>query len=248
MGKAGEQENLNGSAPKMLENLSGLKGITDVGRHGEMVCVCSQSLEAETLEQLVRQNGTLPLELATETLLQTAKTLQKLQEQGLSLHKVSPEWLLLDEDGQVHLMGNSATESLLSAICHCSDQAPPIPGLYESLGQLYAFLQTGQTDLPFAEDTAFAQSAKQVQARLLEPDDAARYRDWNELIRDLECLLAGQPISPPAGRTEVPSSSPMAEVENAPVPGRPKSNRRWLIIALAVLAAAIIAGVLLLRD
>jgi hypothetical protein len=234
---------LNGSAAKAGSASALSKGITDVGRHGEMVFVCCEDLEAETLEQVVLQNGTLPLELATETLLQTARTLKRLQEQGLSLHEVTPELLLLDEDGKVHLTGNHHAEPLRSTICQCAEHDPPIPRLFESLGKLFAFLQTGEMDAI----SSLSPSVKRVYLRLLSREGSQGYNRWDELIQDLESLLDGRDLSAPDELAPAERTEPISSAAATTPAATSNHALRWGI-ALALFAAVIVAIITALKD
>ena len=254
---SGGTPRLNGSPASAVELSSRPRGITDVARHGAMVFVCCESLEAETLEQVILQNGALPLELATETLLQTARTLHRLSEQGFSLPEISADLLLLDEDGQVHVTGNHPAESLRSAVQHWTEPQPPAKRMYESLGKLYAFLLSGRggksespaviefdDSLKAGEndpDPGLAQFARRVYARLIRRDDASPYRGWSELIEDLQRLLRDQalPIASSAPPAEIsPAGKAPARAVNAETS---RGMKGWIITALAIAGAAALA-------
>jgi hypothetical protein len=257
---------LNGSAPQSKEPPARPHGISDVGRHGEMICVCCEPVEGETLEQVVSQNGSLPLELATETLLQTAKTLKRLEEWGLSLGEISPDVLLLDNDGRIHLMGQHLERVPSSSLCQCGGDASA-KRLHHSLGKLYAFLQTARTwnanpplelALPANGPSAQAliyRSARRVFSRLMERDAGSQYPGWDELIRDLEGLLSGREIPLPiesAGR-DVPAprkdSAPMPHRESVSASSRKTtSSALWVTAGLVLLGAAVLGIIKFLAD
>jgi hypothetical protein len=243
-----EKSRLNG-APANAGETSRPRAVTGVARHGEMVFICCKSLEAETLEQLVLQNGALPLELATETLLQTARTLNRLQEQGLFLQEVSPELLLLDEDGHVHLTGGSPHPFLKSDTRRSRAESPY--RLHESLGQLYLFLLSGRAatksaspDLAWflhsagdeeAADGHRSQSAQRVYARLMDRDAGFGYNNFGELIQDLASLQAGQESPAAASSAEaVPASKPASSAESS------RPTARWVVAALVLVGAIVV--------
>ncbi len=256
----------NGSAFAGKEPASRSLGIVDVGRHGEVVCVCCKPLDGETLEQLVSQNGTLPLELATETLLQTARTLKRLQDQGLCIGEISPDVLLLDEDGRVHLMGQHLARIERSTLCHCSGDSSA-NRLHQSLGQLYAYLQTARVwnadsssemNLPSEGTSApmlLHRSAKRVFSRLMGREVESHYPGWEELLLDLESMLRGQELSMPivAMESQPPVKGPESAASIATPIGedssKPQSQKAiWWVIGLAIAAAAAVSAISLLSD
>lgn len=240
---------LNGAASVSKEHPPRPQGIADVGRHGEMICVCCESLDGETLEQVVSQNGTLPLELATETLLQTARTLKRLEERGLSIREISPDVLLLDEDGRIHVMGQQLARLFKTDHCHCGTEASA-KGLHHSLGKLYAYLQTAHvwttessSEKTWPSDAAKAapvlnRSAKLVFHRLLGQETVSHYPGWEELIRDLETMLRGQELSQPAAAS-APARESWPPVNSEEASAKPQSQQiLYWIIGLAIAAAA----------
>ncbi len=211
------------------------RGIVDVGRHGEMLCVCSQSLEAETLEEVIIGHGPLPVELASDTLLQTVRLLDRMQQQGLVLETISPDQLLLDEAGCVHLTGHQPAQFLSSSHCGCEETSSSPDRLFNSLGVLYEFLQTGQTaaddsfrePLTGNEQESFSRSAELVGHRLLEREAAPKYPTWGKLIEDLETLLKGEEVSLPQSGADSLPELPEVPTDPKPTPvaeGQPSSD------------------------
>lgn len=251
---------LNGSASQTKEPSSRPQGIADVGRHGEMICVCCEALEGETLEQVVSQNGSLPLELATETLLQTAKTLKRLEERGLSIGEISPDVLLLDNDGRIHLMGQHLARVSRSGPCQCGGENSA-KRLHPSLGKLYAYLQTARpwnadspSEMALPADGPSGQallyrSARVVFSRLMEQGAGPHYPGWDDLIRDLECLLSGREISIPVESKSRDASAPMVLAESVPVSSlKNKSSALWVTAGLVLLGAAVLGIIKYLAD
>lgn len=232
------------------------QGILDVGRHGELVCVCCQTIEAESLHEIVQQYEQLPLELATESLLQTVKTLEQLQNRGLQLNTISADQLLLDEDGHIHLTGrNPAT--FLTTPRSDSDELPiPTPRLLEALGTLYLFLQTGDSDAPSSmgdEAEAGNKSTQLVSGRLMGSRGLPRYESWEELIRDLESLLKGQELSLPASQSREPlpqSLSPEPKPAtptpaSAPAHDSASPSKWGILVGLALVGLALVVGLVI---
>lgn len=251
---------LNGSAPQSKDPPAHPHGITDVGRHGEMLCVCCEPLNGETLEQVVSQNGSLPLELATETLVQTARTLKQLEERGLCIGEVSPDVLLLDEEGRIHLTGLHLARLPKPGHCQCSGE-PSTNRLHLSLGRLYAYLQTARAwsldstfELALPADgppTPLHRSAKLVLSRLMGREAAPHYPGWDELIGDLECLLNGREISLPMEPKPRDVAAPVNEPTKEPVAASaPKNNSIavWVTVGLVMVVAVVVGAIKFLAD
>lgn len=255
---------LNGSATPPKDQPMRPQGIADVGRHGEMICICCESLEGETLEQVVSQNGPLPLELATETLLQTARTLKRLEERGLWIGEISPDVLLLDEEGRIHLMGQHLARIPKTGQCQCGTESS-VKRLHQSLGKLYAYLHSAQVGNADASvemnvspegakaSNALHRSAKLVFARLWGQNAIALYPGWDDLVRDLEAMLRGQELSQPEAQAKDSMPSEAAAVVKAPL-AREESTKPigqqalWWIVGLAIASAAIVTALSLLND
>lgn len=234
-------------------------GIVKLERQGEMICVCCETIESDTLEDIVREYERLPLDLATETLLQTVYALKHWHERGLKLAAVSPEQLLLDDDGRIHLAGESSSGRIAEPWRLIDEPIPPSVDLLQSLGRLYDYLQWGKAGCSAGDSDGEAGGvsvsvATVVRDRLLGKADAGRYDGWDHLIRELETLLEGENASP----TEDSLSSHDAdEIETPPkpepagqtiAPPSETSPRRWLVLAFALLAGVILAVWAMLKD
>lgn len=245
-------DSVDGASDEKVAQSSASVAILDVGRHGDMMCVCCQPIEAESLLEVVQQYEKLPWELATESLLETVKTLARLQSQGLQLESISPEQLLLDEEGQVHLTGQNLATTLRHATSPMEGSPPPTIPLFESLGALYLFLQTGQSAAPsgkWSEDEAGSKSAALIYQRLTRTNGMACYESWTGLIHDLESLLAGQELLSPALQTVEPTPTPIPEpagiaaqtAEKLPTDSETSSSRQGLVIGLVLLGGIAVA-------
>jgi hypothetical protein len=201
-----------------------------------MLCLCCESIEAETLEELVLQHDGLPLELATETLLGIVQTLKEIQSRGLELMSVSADQLLLDEDGRVHLSGRDPAGIDFASGRQANQQALPSTRLLASLGELFEFLQTGGKSVSAEEQASSARlelSARVVSDRLLMRDATLGYKRWEELLRDLEALQEGRELAE-ASKSE---RRPDAEIASA----KPAGKGFWLLVAVAIAIAAALA-------
>ena len=230
------QAGRNGTAAKTDAGPAAAMRIASVGRYGEMLCLCSESIEAETLEELVLQHDGLPLELATETLLGIVQTLKEIQSRGLELTSVSADRLLLDEDGRVHLSGRDPAGIDFASGRPANQPAIPSTRLLASLGDLFEFLQTGGKAESAEEPDSFASlraSARVVADRLLMREATLGYKRWDELLRDLETLQNGRELEE-ASKAE---RRPDAEIASA----TPAGQGFWLPIAVAIAAVAALA-------
>ncbi len=234
----------------------GPSGIVQVGRHGEMICVCCESLEADTLADVVSQNGPLPLELAGECLLETVQSLKRFSDAGLTPERISADELYLDENGNIHLSGRDPSWIVTADPCGCEDEPPALERTCESLGKLYHFLQTGRTwDSAAGSEDASApaddpsspeatgtmpQSANVIKDRMLRTAGVPGYETWDALIGDLKKLVSGEAVAPPAAsrprEPALPSNRP------APALSKPSAAKTGRWIALAVFLAAAIAA------
>lgn len=223
----------NGAPQKAGIVARGPVRITRVGRCGEMVCLCCESIQAESLSDLVDQHGYLPLELATETLLEVVRTLKEIQNLGLELQSVSADQLLLDDDGRIHVSGHEPASLQLTS-AWTNEAALPSTRLLASLGELYEFLQTGgKADSIADQDSAPAvfASSRIVSSRLAMKNGSLAYKRWEELLRDLEALRDGGEVSGPG---EIPQPAESSKSSESPA----GSKGGWMAIAVAVLAAA----------
>lgn len=233
-------------------------GIVNVERQGEMICVCCETIESDTLEDIVREYDRLPLDLATETLLQTVYALKRWQERGLKLAAVSPEQLLLDDDGRIHLAGESPSGRIAEPWRLIDEPIPPSVDLLQSLGRLYDYLQWGKAGRSAEDSNGEAEgvsvsAATVVRERLLGKAGAGRYDGWDDLIRDLETLLEGGEASPSreslTSQTADEIETPAKRVPAGPTnPVRSKTSRRWLLFAFALLTGVILAAWTMLKD
>jgi len=229
-----------------------------VERQGEMICVCCETIESDTLEDIVREHERLPLDLATETLLQTVYALKRWQDRGLEIPAVSPEQLLLDDDGRIHPAGQFSSSRFAEPWRLIDEPIPPSVDLLQSLGRLYDYLQGrkagGSAEASNGEAEGVSVSAAMaVRDRLFGKAGAGRYDGWDDLIRDLETLLEGGEAtvsqnsltSQTADEIETPQEPVPADQTN-PVPS--KTSGRWLLLALTLLTGVILAAWTMLKD
>ncbi len=235
---------------------SGPAGIVEVGRHGEMICVCCESLEAETLADVVSQNGPLPWELAGECLLETAGSLKRFSDAGFIPERISADELFLDEEGKIHLSGREPGWIAGSFPCRCDDQPLALERIFQSLGELYHFLQTGRAwdsaagsgESSSEAMAAMSQSAKLIKDRLLKTAGSPGYESWDALIADLKKLVSGEAIDWPAASIPREAALPSSRPTPAPPQPAPAKTGRWIALALFLLAAAITTAFVILSQ
>lgn len=195
-------------------NDSNVIQVYDVGSEGEFVYFTMELVKGRTLQDLIRENGTVPLELALNIIKQSCRALARVAGEGIIHRDIKPTNILLTDEGVVKvcdfgiafqrmdqkalkeiagtpfyiapecLMGQPATSE--------SDQYSLGVTFHHMLGGLPTTTPTsffdGVQDLEplSALNTAVPEEVSRIVERMTSANPGARFRKFAEIHREIE--------------------------------------------------------------
>ena len=110
---AGQEQFLK-EARKMsrVSNIGTVVHVFDVFQENETAYICMEFIEGQTLQQMLKQTGSLPWVKAREIFLPVIQTMAQVHRQGLVHRDLSPDNLMIQRDGTVKILDLGAAKDL----------------------------------------------------------------------------------------------------------------------------------------
>jgi serine/threonine protein kinase len=274
-------------AAAQLEH-SGIVQILNIGKTSpetagdtDIYYIVMQYVQGDTVAQMLRTNGKLPVPETSRIIRDTAKSLNAAHQKGIIHRDVKPENIMVTYEGEVRLM-DFGLARVLDVASHLSQpgdilgtphylapeqaQSMSVDGRADiySLGVTYYYALTGQK--PFDGDTPVAVIMQHINKQPLDPrqfspeipDEVClviqkmlaknpdeRYQNCNDLISDLETIMASSAVDASKDTAVSATSKTLIASDIAkPVP-QPKRRSRMARYILGAGISAVIIGLAL---